>query len=107
MGHSVTEGQFAILRAARCSLDEPALERRDDHHELVRRAVHHIQNEGPNVGGQLGRPSGARFRTYERLKGYLDALQHTLFAGLEKNKSLSARWSRSTNTRCGRARRKS
>lgn len=88
LGHSVTEGQFAILRAARCSLDEPALERRDDHHELVRRAVQHIQNEYKNVGGQLGRPSGARFRTYERLKGYLDALQGTLFAGLEKNQSL-------------------
>jgi superfamily II DNA or RNA helicase len=87
-GNSVTESQFAILRAARCSLDEPALERREDHHELVRRAVHHIQHEVPNVGGQLGRPSGARFRTYERLKEYLDSLEGSLFALQEEARSL-------------------
>lgn len=71
-GRSVTESQFAILRAARCSLDEPALVRRDDHHELVARAVRYLRSEHRVVGGQLGRPSGARFRTYERLKNYLD-----------------------------------
>jgi hypothetical protein len=27
----------------------------------------------------LGRPSGARFRTYERLKGYAEEVQGTLF----------------------------
>ena len=31
------------------------------------------------VGGQLGRPSGARFRTYERLKHYADqSARHVL-----------------------------
>ena len=28
--------------------------------------------EAPSVGGGLGRPSGARFRTYERLKAYAE-----------------------------------
>ncbi len=31
------------------------------------------------IGGQLGRPSGARFRTYERLKMYADKIKGTLF----------------------------
>jgi hypothetical protein len=35
--------------------------------------------EEKTVGGQLGRPSGARFRTYERLKQYASLVQGTLF----------------------------
>ena len=31
------------------------------------------------VGGQLGRPSSARFRTYERLKNYAENVKGTLF----------------------------
>jgi hypothetical protein len=38
-----------------------------------------IVEEEKTVGGQLGRPSGARFRTYERLKGYAEAVRGTLF----------------------------
>ncbi len=32
-----------------------------------------------SIGGQLGRPSGARFRTYERLKCYAEEVKGTLF----------------------------
>ena len=32
------------------------------------------------MGGQLGRPSGARFRTYARLKRYAEAIEGSLFA---------------------------
>ena len=31
------------------------------------------------MGGQLGRPSGARFKTYERLKNYAEAVKGSLF----------------------------
>ena len=31
------------------------------------------------MGGQLGRPSGARFRTYERLQRYAEVIKGTLF----------------------------
>jgi hypothetical protein len=79
-GNSVTESQFAILRAAACALDTPALERREDHHPLVRRGVEYIMTEHQSLGGQLGRPSSARFKTYERLKRYAEHLQTTLFA---------------------------
>ena len=67
-GTSITESQFAILKAAACVPETPALPRHDDHHDLVRRGVELIAAEEKSVGGQLGRPSGARFRTYERLK---------------------------------------
>jgi len=42
-----------------------------------RRRMYH--GGGKTVGGQLGRPSGARFRTYERLKRHADAIKGTLF----------------------------
>lgn len=79
-GNSVTESQFAILRAAECSLDTPALPRQEEHHRLVERGIAYIMTEQHSVGGQLGRPSGARFKTYERLKQYAERLQNSLFA---------------------------
>ena len=78
-GKPVTESQFAILQAAACTAGEPALPRAAMHHDLVRRAVRHIATEEKTVGGQLGRPSGARFRTYERLKRYAENVRGTLF----------------------------
>jgi len=78
-GNSVSESQFQILQAAACTSDTPALPRTEDHHRLVRKAVRSVAKEERSAGGQLGRPSGARFRTYERLKRYLNEVQDTLF----------------------------
>jgi SNF2 family DNA or RNA helicase len=82
-GSSVTESQFAILKAAECALNTPALPRQEDHHALVEKAVQLIVTEEKTVGGQLGRPSGARFRTYERLKRYAEQVKGTLFESQE------------------------
>ena len=41
--------------------------------------LQHIAQEEKSAGGQLGRPSGARFRVYERLKYYTDRIKNTLF----------------------------
>jgi SNF2 family DNA or RNA helicase len=82
-GNSVTESQFAILKAAECALDTPALPRQDDHHALVEKAVSLIVTEEKTVGGQLGRPSGARFRTYDRLKRHAEQVKGTLFESQE------------------------
>ena len=79
-GASATESQFAILKAAECKPDTPALPRLDQHHNLVAKGVKLIVETEKSVGGQLGRPSGARFRTYERLKAYSEAVKGTLFA---------------------------
>ena len=78
-GNSVTESQFAILQAAACAPEIAALPPLEEHHHLVREAAGLIISEGRTVGGQLGRPSGARFRTYERLKDYASEVRDTLF----------------------------
>lgn len=79
-GRSVTQSQLAILRAAECGPGTPAQPRHAEHHDLVKQGVSYLVEEERVVGGQLGRPSGARFRTYERLKHYADSMQGTLFA---------------------------
>lgn len=86
-GNTVTESQLAILRAAECTVDTPALPRQENHHDLVNEAVQQIVAEEKTAGGQLGRPSGARFRAYERLKGYAERVKGTLF---ESQKLLKA-----------------
>ena len=79
-GKGVTESQLTILRAAECTEDTPAQPRQENHHELVKLGVQHMVKEEKTIGGQLGRPSGARFRVYERLKTYATHIQGTLFA---------------------------
>ena len=69
-GESVTTSQFDILEAAACSRDEPALPRLESHHELVTQAVKQAMQEQQSTGIQLGRTTGARFKTYERMKNY-------------------------------------
>ena len=78
-GKSITESQLEILAAAECKPDTTAQPHHEIHHSLVEEGVTHIAREEQRVGGQLGRPSGARFRTYTRLKYYADAIQGQLF----------------------------
>ena len=78
-GNVITESQHTILEAAKCEPETPAVERLTNHHELVRAAVELVAKEEKSSGGQLGRPSSARFRTYERLKHYLNEIKGTLF----------------------------
>jgi len=87
-GKSVTESQFAILKAAECAPDTSGLPRHDSHHEMVAEGVKLIVETEKSVGGQLGRPSGARFRTYERLKDYAESVKDTLFATPELLKAI-------------------
>ena len=82
-GGSVTESQFEILKAAKCRPDTAAIPRHENHHELVKKGVDLLIEEERHVGGQLGRPSGARFRTYERLKDYAGEVEGTLFESRE------------------------
>lgn len=78
-GQSVTESQLTILKAAECMPNAPALNRDQQHHELVKKGVELIIEEEKSVGGELGRPSGARYRTYERLMRYAQEIKGTLF----------------------------
>jgi hypothetical protein len=87
-GSSVTESQLAILKAAECLPETRTLPRQCNHHELVQKGVELIVSEEKSMGGQLGRPSGARFRTYERLKRYTEAMKGTLFETEELRKAI-------------------
>ncbi len=88
-GKSVTESQYKILRAARCEPDTPALERAENHHELVKSGVELMISENRTaIGGALGSSRGIRFKTYEKLKLYLDDVDNELFATDELRKAL-------------------
>jgi superfamily II DNA or RNA helicase len=69
-GRNVSESQLKVLRAAACAPDTPAVPRDPKHHTITRQGVERLVREEKNVGGTLGRPSGARFKVYERLKLY-------------------------------------
>ncbi len=87
-GSSVTQSQLTILRAAECNLYTPSIPRPDNQHELVEIGVKHIVEEDKTTGGHLGRSSGARYRTYERLKHYAESLKGTLFENPELLKAI-------------------
>lgn len=71
-GKSITESQLAILKAAECGPETPALPRLDNHHELVQAGAALIAREEKQAGGGLGSSKGARYRAYERLKRFAD-----------------------------------
>jgi hypothetical protein len=84
-GKVISEAQFEILKAAECPPETLALPRQESHHQLVKKGVEHVVTMERTVGGQLGRPSGARFKTYERLKRYAqDAQGIYKIPGLDK-----------------------
>jgi hypothetical protein len=56
--------------------------------EIVQRAVELAAEEEKALGGSLGRPTGARFRTYERLKKYVAEVRGTLFDTLELQRTI-------------------
>jgi superfamily II DNA or RNA helicase len=87
-GSSVTHSQSVILQAAACEPDTPALPRHPDHHDLVHKGVDLIAERRRTGAGALGRPSGARFKTYERLKHYIGQVAGTLFDLTELHRAI-------------------
>jgi len=87
-GRVVTESQKIILDAVNCDPETPAMPRLEVHHDLVCRGVEQILKEEKSIGGQLGRPSGARFRVYERLKQYAEEVKNTLFDRQEIHRAI-------------------
>jgi superfamily II DNA or RNA helicase len=71
-GQSVTQSQLAILKLAACEPNTPPLPKDAQHHELVEQAATMLVEEEKSMGGQLGSAKGVRFRTYERLKRYVE-----------------------------------
>ena len=87
-GRSITESQIEILSTAECKPDTPAEPHHEKHHELVAKGVEHIVSVEERLGGQIGRPSSARHRTYLRLKGYEEATKGQLFHTEELRKAI-------------------
>jgi hypothetical protein len=67
-GKAVTQSQLTILKAAACAASTPALPRIEQHHALTQQGMAQIAEEEKSSGGALGRPSGGRFKTFERIK---------------------------------------
>lgn len=88
-GKSITESPLEILSAAECAVGTPAQRRHEDHHELVVAGIKQLVSEEKRIGGQLGRPSGARFRAYTRLKSYADRIKGQLFDTDSLHKSIN------------------
>ena len=57
----------------------PALQRRDNHHEMVALGLQLAVSQDKAVGGGLATPSSARRRAYERLKPFANEQMQTLF----------------------------
>jgi CRISPR/Cas system-associated endonuclease/helicase Cas3 len=84
----VTQSQFEILKTVKCGPEEPALERFDEHHELVKFGLEHIKDTESKIGGQLGKKSGARYRAYNRLYNYITRNEGTLWVTEELKRAI-------------------
>ena len=78
-GGIVTQSHFEILKAVKCDMDEPPLKRNESHHELVKKAVEYINDTSTKLGGQLGKTTGARYRSYMRVDSWIKNNKDTLF----------------------------
>jgi hypothetical protein len=87
-GEAVTESQLTILKFAECKPGEEPLERLENHYELVGAGMRLIAEEDRSTGGELGRPSGARFRVFNRLMAYADSVQGTLWDKPDMRKAI-------------------
>lgn len=79
-GRLVSESPRAILEAAACEPDTPALSRAENHHDLVAVAADAIVSEQPALSGALGSRSGPKYKAYHRLRDYWSSIEGTLFA---------------------------
>lgn len=88
--NSVTESQYRIMKAAKCEPETKALEKADNHHDLVQKGVELIIKENRNIhgtDGTLGSRRGTRYRIYEMLKYHLDHIEGELFDTAELRKA--------------------
>ena len=95
-GRNITESQLKVLRAAACAPATPALPRDPRHHTILQQGVERLMREAKSIGGALGRPSGARFKVYERLK--LFTRESPLPASMALVRATSTRPSRAIRT---------
>lgn len=87
-GELITQSQYTILKKAECREDDPALSKIENHHKLVAKGIEYIRRTENQVGGQLGKKTGARYRVYSRLSRYYEENKDTLFADESLKKTI-------------------
>ncbi len=87
-GKMISKSQSRILKAIECDYDTPPLEKLNNHHELVRMALNYSTKDEQSTGGQLGKKSGARYKTYMRLIRFHEEYRGTLFGTEELKKAI-------------------
>lgn len=75
----VTQSQNTILNVLACSIDEPAVEPLENHHELVSKSISLIQQQDIRTSGILGSRFSTKYRAFTLLDGYCKNNQNTLF----------------------------
>lgn len=83
-----SRSQNRILKLLECALDNPALEKLDDHFFLVEKAVEISNQAQKSTGGHLGKKSSVRYKTYMRLKRFFDESKNTLFENEDLKKAI-------------------
>ncbi|HAA34397.1 MAG TPA: NgoFVII family restriction endonuclease [Firmicutes bacterium] len=87
-GRVISKNQMRILKALECDYNTPPQEKLANHHALVEKAVEISKKEEISSGGQLGKRSGARYKTYMRLNRYYEEIKNTLLEHPELKKAI-------------------
>lgn len=78
-GEVVSQSQSRILGFLACEPQEPQAAPMDEHFDMVREAVKHVQSDASHISGVLGGARSIRRRVYDRIRLYLDQRKDTLF----------------------------
>jgi len=87
-GEIITQSQLKILKAVECKPETEALPKIANHHQLVEKGVEHIKEVESTIGGQLGKKSSAKYRTYMRLSRYYEENKDTLFVNEDLKRTI-------------------
>ena len=78
-GTPIQYSQFALLKMAESLATEKPVTRIDNHFDLVKYGVENIIKNEKLIGGQLGKKTSARYRTYQRLNSFAQEHKGSLF----------------------------
>jgi len=87
-GNPVVASQFDLLKMAESLASEKPVERISNHFDLVKYGVENIVKNEKLIGGQLGKKTGARYRTYQRLYTFAQENKGKLFDTVDLHRTI-------------------
>lgn len=78
-GNVITYSQSTILKTLACSINEPALQRLEYHHDLVAKSIDQINAQEVKVSGTLGKRFSTKYRIYTMLEAFCKEPKNGLF----------------------------